>query len=154
MIVITKKEKGTYLLPIEILSGPNKVYLYQSLTMRNFTSPKKLHLPYIPRLRVFSIYMASSIEISEFLLPVFSSSFYLCSFLATNCSFHVALNTHESNYIYFILKQKFSYENFGATPLIFKNSELKMWKNFPNQKFKRGIFLKDIHYCYFIIKKK
>ena len=107
MIIITKQEKGTYLLSIEILSGPNKVYLYLTLTLRNFTWPKNLHLSYIPRLRVFSICIDSSKELSELLLPIFPISFYLWGFLETNYCFLLALNTHESNYIYFILKQKF-----------------------------------------------
>ena len=128
MIIITKQEKGTYLLSIEILSGPNKVYLYLTLTLRNFTSPKNLNFSYIPRLRVFSIRVDSSKELPECLLPFFSSSFYLWGFLVTNCRFHLALYTHESNYIYFILKQKFW--SFNLTS---KNSELKIWKNFPDQ---------------------
>ena len=107
MIIIIEQEKGTYLLSIQILLGPNKVSLYLTLTLRNLTLPKNLHLSYIPHLRVFSIRKALSKELSEFLLPVFSSSFYLWGFLETNSCFHLALNTHESNYIYFTLKQKF-----------------------------------------------
>ena len=115
----------------------NKVYHYLTLTLRNFISP----LYYILRLRVFSICIASGKELSEFLLPIFSSSLYLWGFLVTNCCFHLASNNHESNYIYFILKQKFSWnENFSVLPLTFKNSELKMWKNFANQKLKLCIF--------------
>ena len=113
----------------------NKVYHYLTLTLRNFISP----LYYILRLRVFSICIASGKELSEFLLPIFSSSLYLWGFLVTNCCFHLASNTHESNYIYFILKQKI-FENFSVLPLTFKNSELKMWKKFANQKLKFCIF--------------
>ena len=95
----------------------NKVYHYLTLTLRNFISP----LYYILRLRVFSICIASGKELSEFLLPIFSSSLYLWGFLVTNCCFHLASNTHESNYSYFILKQKFSWnENFAVLPLLFK----------------------------------
>ena len=71
MIIITKQEKGIFLLPIEILSSPSKVYLYLTLNLHNFTSPKNLHLSYIPRLRVFPICIASSKELSEFILPIF-----------------------------------------------------------------------------------
>ena len=105
----------------------NKVYLYLTLTLRNLISPKNLPLYYTLRLRVFSFCIASGKELSEFLLPIFSSSLYLWGFLVTNCCFHLASNTHESNYSYFILKQKFSWnENFAVLPLLFKNSELKM----------------------------
>ena len=94
------------------MSGLNKVYLYLNevhlyltLTLCNFTPPKNLYLSYISPLLVFSIRIASSKELSEFLLPIFSSSFYIWGFVVTNSCFHLA-NTHESNYIYFTLKQK------------------------------------------------
>ena len=68
--------------------------------------------------RVFSIRIALSKELSEFLLSVFAISFDLWGFLVANYCFQLALN-----YIYFILKQKFSwYENFAVLPLTFKNS--------------------------------
>ena len=83
MIIITRQEKGNYLLSIEILSGPNKVYLYLTLTLRNFTSPKNLHLSYIPRLRVFSIRVDSSKELPECILPFF---FQFLLFMGLSCN--------------------------------------------------------------------
>ena len=44
LIIIIKKEKGAFLLSIGILLDPNKVYLYLTLTLRNFNLPKNLHL--------------------------------------------------------------------------------------------------------------
>ena len=72
---------------------------------------------------------------------------------ATNYLFQLALNTHESNYIYFTLKQKFSWhENFAVLSLTLKNSKLSMWKNFPNQILKFCIFfdiiLQFVHCCH------
>ena len=47
MIIIAKQEKGTYLLSIEILLGPNEVYLYLTLSLGNFTAPKNyIHLTF------------------------------------------------------------------------------------------------------------
>ena len=99
-------------------------------------------------LRVFSIRIALSKELSELLLPIFAISFDLWGFVVTNYCFQLALN-----YIYFILKQKFSrYENFAVLPLTFKNSKLRMWKNFPNQILKFcilfGIILQFVHSCH------
>ena len=119
MIIIAKQEKGTCLLSIEILLGPNEVYLYLTLTLHNFNSPKNLHSSNIPRC-VSSLF-------AKLRARNFRSSSW--GFLVTNYCFQLALNTRESNYIYFILKQTFSwYENFAVSPLTFKNSELKLWK--------------------------
>ena len=96
MMIITKQEKGTYLLSIEILSDPNNVYLYLTLTLRNLTSPKNLHLSYIPHLRVSSIRIASSKELSEFLLPIFSSSFYLMGFSCNRLVFSLSFKSNLS----------------------------------------------------------
>ena len=105
LIIITKQEKGTYLLSVGIMSGLNKVSFYLSLTLRNFILPKNLHLSYFPKLRVLSIDIAPGKELAEFLMPIFSSSFYLQGFPVTNCCFYVVSHTHLSNYIYFTLKQ-------------------------------------------------
>ena len=119
MIIITKQETGTYFLSIEILSGPNKDYLYLTLTLHNFNSPKNLHSSNIPRC-VSSLF-------AKLRARNFRSSSW--GFLLTNYCFQLALNTCESNCIYFILKQTFSwYENFAVSLLTFKNSELKLSK--------------------------
>ena len=119
MIIIAKQEKGTYLLSIEILLGPNEVYLYLTLSLGNFTAPKNLHSSNIPRC-VSSLF-------AKLRARNFRSSSW--GFLLTNYCFQLALNTCESNCIYFILKQTFSwYENFAVSLLTFKNSELKLSK--------------------------
>ena len=78
-------------------------------------------------LRVFPIPIALSKELSEFLQPIFAISFDLWGFLVKNYCFQLALDTHQSNYIYLILKQKFScHEIFADLRLTFKNSKLRI----------------------------
>ena len=105
-IVITKQEKGTYFLSIRILSDPNKVYLYLTLTLHNFTLPKNLHLSYLPHLRVLSIHIA--FEQGIFGVPLGNFFQFLLSivFSCNKLLLSRSVTCHKLNNIYFKFKQK------------------------------------------------
>ena len=100
-IVITKQEKVTYFLSIRILSDPNKVYLYLTLTLHNFTLPKNLHLSYLPHLRVLSIHI--SFEQGIFGVPLGNFFQFLLSivFSCNKLLLSRSFTCHKLNNIYF-----------------------------------------------------